>query len=40
MTVLNEHEHIVLCVKWATPEACKVIDNSEYVKSSMTMLSF
>jgi WD40 repeat protein len=30
ISVLNEHEHVIDCLKWANPEACKIIDHAEY----------
>ena len=33
ISVLNEHEHVIDCVKWAPPEACKTIDNADYNKN-------
>jgi WD40 repeat protein len=35
ISVLNEHEHVIDCVKWAPPEACYVIDTADYNKSNM-----
>lgn len=39
IAVLNEHEHVIDCVKWAPPEACKIIDQADYNKNQLSMLS-
>ena len=39
ISVLNEHEHVIDCVKWAPPEACNVIDHADYNKNQLSMLS-
>ena len=28
--VLSDHEHIIDCIMWAPPEACKTIENAGY----------
>jgi hypothetical protein len=33
IAVLSEHEHVIDCIKWATPEACITIENADYNKS-------
>jgi len=33
ISVLNEHEHVIDCVKWAPPEACSTIDKADYNKN-------
>lgn len=35
---LNEHEHSIDCIKWAPPEACKIIDQADYNKSSLGLI--
>lgn len=39
ISVLNEHEHVIDCVKWAPPEACKIIDQADYNKNQLSMLA-
>lgn len=34
ISVLNEHEHSIDCIKWAPSESCKVIDSAEYNKDT------
>lgn len=39
ISMLNEHEHVIDCVKWAPPEACAIIDHADYNKNQLQMLS-
>ena len=39
ISVLQEHQNIIDCVKWASQEACSTINNADYNTKQIAMMS-
>ena len=35
MTIIDDHEHVIDCIKFAPVSACKIIANADYSKMAL-----